>query len=217
MTLDTRTRIVLAAMELFGQKGYHATSMSELFSRADVHTGSVYHFFPGKQDVLLAVLAAYRDGIGPMLLEPAWKGVEDPIERVFALLARYRELIVRSDCTYGCPIGSVSLELHEPDPAVRELLAANFAAWAAAVKGQLDAAGARIPRDVDRAALAEFTLTTMEGAVMLTRTHRDVAYFDRAIEQLRDCYDRLLAPRPAVKRAKRPKLAGRKQPPARRK
>lgn len=217
MTLDTRTRIVLAAMELFAQKGYHATSMSELFSRADVHTGSVYHFFPGKQDVLLAVLAAYRDGIGPMLLEPAWKGEKDPIERVFALLARYRELIVRSDCTYGCPIGSVSLELHEPDPAVRELLAANFAAWAAAVKEQLDAAGARIPRDVDRAALAEFTLTTMEGAVMLTRTHRDVAYFDRAIEQLRDCYDRLLVPPRTVKRAARPKQSKRKPSPARRK
>lgn len=205
MTLDTRTRIVLAAMELFAQKGYHATSMSELFSRADVHTGSVYHFFPGKQDVLLAVLAAYRDGIGPMLLEPAWAGEDDPIERVFALLARYRELIERSDCTYGCPIGSISLELHEPDPAVRELLAANFAAWAAAVKEQLDAAGPRIPADVDRAALAEFALTTMEGAVMLTRTHRDVAYFDRAIEQLRDCFDRLLVKGRPSKRTAKPR------------
>ncbi len=223
MTLDTRTRIVLAAMELFAQKGYHATSMSELFSRADVHTGSVYHFFPGKQDVLLAVLAAYRDGIGPMLLEPAWAGEDDPIERVFALLARYRELIEHSECTYGCPIGSISLELHEPDPAVRELLAANFSAWAAAVKEQLDAAGARIPPDVDRAALAEFALTTMEGAVMLTRTHRDVGYFDRAIEQLRDCFDRLLVPSRSAKgtrgekRATAPKPAKRKASPARRK
>lgn len=196
MTLDTRSRIVGAAMELFWEKGYHATSMAELFARADVNTGSLYHFFPGKQDVLMAVLAAYRDGIGPMLLEPAWRGVDDPVDRVFALLGRYRQLIVQSECTYGCPIGSIALELHEPDPAVRELLAANFSAWASAVRQQFAEAGPRLPAEVDHEALAEFALTTMEGAVMLTRTHRDVGYFDRAIAQLRDYVDRLLAAAP---------------------
>ena len=191
MTADTRTRIVRAAMELFWEKGYQSTSMADLFARADINAGSLYHFFPGKQDVLVAVLSAYRDGIGMMLLEPAWAGVVDPIERVFALLDRYRALIVQTDCTYGCPIGSIALELHEPDPAVRELLAANFSAWAGAVEQQIAAAGKRLPADVDRRALAEFVLTTMEGAVMLTRTHRDVGYFDRAIGQLRAYFERL--------------------------
>lgn len=200
MTLDTRARIVRAAMEMFGEKGYHATSMAELFARADVNAGSLYHFFPGKQDVLLAVLSAYRDGIEPMLLAPAWEGVDDPVERVFALLARYRQLIVATDCAYGCPIGSVALELHEPDPAVRELLSANFTKWAAAVRDQLDTAAARLPADVDRRGLAELVLTTMEGAVMLCRTHRDVAYFDRAVAQLRDYFDRLVGEAPGTRR-----------------
>lgn len=195
MTVDTRTRIVRAAMELFWEKGYQSTSMADLFARADINAGSLYHFFPGKQDVLVAVLAAYRDGIGMMLLEPAWAGVDDPIERVFSLLDRYRALIVQTDCTYGCPIGSIALELHEPDPAVRELLAANFSAWVSAVEKQIAAAGKRLPADVDRRALAEFVLTTMEGAVMLTRTHRDVGYFDRAVGQLRAYFERLEVPR----------------------
>jgi TetR/AcrR family transcriptional regulator, transcriptional repressor for nem operon len=194
VTADTRTRIVRAAMELFWEKGYQSTSMADLFARADINAGSLYHFFPGKQDVLVAVLAAYRDGIGMMLLEPAWAGVADPIERVFALLDCYRALIVQTDCTYGCPIGSIALELHEPDPAVRELLAANFSAWASAVEQQIAAAGKRLPADVDRRALAEFVLTTMEGAVMLTRTHRDVGYFDRAVGQLRAYFERLEVP-----------------------
>lgn len=191
MTLDTRERIVRAAMGLFWEKGYQSTSMAELFTRAEVNSGSFYHFFPGKQDVLLAVLGAYRDGIGAMLLQPAWAGVADPIERVFALLDRYRMLIVQTGCTYGCPIGSIALELHEPDPAVRELLAANFTAWSQAIEAELVSAGERLPAQVDRRALAEFALTTMEGGVMLTRTHRDVAYFDRAVQQLRSYIDRL--------------------------
>ena len=133
MNKDTRQRIIHAAMELFWLKGYASTSIADILSRSQVNSGSLYYFFPGKQDVLIAVLEAYRDGICPMLLEPAWGDVDDPVEKVFALLAQYRRLIVETECEYGCPIGSLALELHEPDPAVRELLAANFTGWVDAV------------------------------------------------------------------------------------
>src|SRR3954469_1307925 len=178
MAKSTRERIVEAAMELFWLKGYGSTSIADILSRSQVNSGSLYYFFPGKQDVLIAVLEAYRDGIGAMLLEPAWAGVDDPVERVFALLARYRQAIVDSDCEYGCPIGSLALELHEPDPAVRGLLAANFDGWIDAVEECWVAAGDRLPPDLDRRAFAAFTLTTMEGGVMLARTYRDLAHFD---------------------------------------
>jgi hypothetical protein len=143
------------------------------------------------------------NGIGPMLLDPVWKSVPDPIDRVFALLAKYRESILSTGCRYGCPIGSLALELHEPDPPVRERLAANFTAWTDAIEGCLRAAGARLPKDLDRAALARFVLTTMEGGVMLARTYRDVAPFDDAVVELRAHFDRLLAGgRPVAKRPK---------------
>ena len=188
---NTRERIVRAAMELFGEKGYQSTSVADILARAGVNAGSVYHFFPGKQDVLLAVLATYRDGIQPMLLAPAWEGVYDPIERIFALLARYRQLIVLTECQFGCPIGSLALELHEPDPAVRKLLAQNFSAWASAVADCVRDAQMALPKGTDASSLANFTLTTMEGGVMLTRTFRDVRYFDRAVSQLRSYFDLL--------------------------
>jgi AcrR family transcriptional regulator len=180
----TRERLIATAMQLFWQKGYGATSVADILQSADAKSGSLYHFFPGKQDLLLAVLARYRDGLRPMLLEPAWAREPDPIARVFALLARYRASIVQTDCTYGCPIGALALELHEPDPSVREALAVNFQAWTAAVEDCLVRAGDRLPADVDRRELAELVLTVMEGGVMQARTHRDVAYFDRSVRQL---------------------------------
>jgi hypothetical protein len=100
-------------------------------------------------------------------------------------------MIVETDCTYGCPIGSLALELHEPDPRVRELLAENFQNWTAAIVRCLDAAGKRLPRGTDKQALAQFVLTAMEGGVMQARTHLDVAYFDRAVEQLRAHFELL--------------------------
>ena len=172
-------------MELFWLKGYNSTSIADLLSRTQLNSGSLYNVFPSKQDVLVGVLEAYRDGIGQMLLEPAWGAVEDPIEKIFALLSFYRAAIVESDHTFGCPIGSLALELHEPDPVVRGLLVQNFSAWVAAVRACLELAGNRLPGAIDRQALAEFVLTTMEGGVMQARTYRDAGYFDRGVAQLR--------------------------------
>lgn len=191
MTLGTRERLVYAAMNLFARKGYGSTSVADILNEAGVHAGSLYYIFPGKQDVLLAVLDAYRQGLHPMLLQPAWKDISDPIERVFALLNSYRALLVTSECSYGCPIGSIALELHEPDPAVRELLAANFEGWIAAVEGCFHDAAERLPPNVDRRALAVFALTTMEGGVMLSRTTRTIDGFDDAVRMLRQYVDQL--------------------------
>jgi AcrR family transcriptional regulator len=179
-------------MELFWEKGFQSTSVADILSRSQVHSGSLYHFFPGKQDVLAAVLEAYRDGIETWLLQPAWSGVDDPIERIFALLNGYRTQLVTTDCTYGCPIGSLALELHEPDPGIRDLLSVNFRQWVDAIETCLVAAGDRLPATLDRRGLAEFTLTVMEGAIMQARTYRDIASFDRNIAVLRAHIDMLI-------------------------
>jgi hypothetical protein len=119
------------------------------------------------------------------LLEPAWASVDDPVEQLFALLDRYRRALIESDCTYGCPIGSLALELHEPDSPVRELLAANFRAWVDAVESSLAQASDRFPEGTDLRAIAELALNVMEGGVMQARTFRDIAHFDRGVQQLR--------------------------------
>ncbi len=188
---DTRMRLAVTAMRLFGEKGYESTSVSDILKAAGANSGSLYHFFPTKQDLLLEVLRLYRDGIGPMLLEPAWAGTSDPIEKVFALLASYRRALEGTECLYGCPIGSLALEIHEPDPPVRELLAINFDGWVDAVERCYAEAGERLPRDLDRRGLAIFTLTAMEGGVMQARTQRSLDAFDRSIAMLRDYVTRL--------------------------
>jgi AcrR family transcriptional regulator len=186
---ETRERIVMAAMELFWEKGYGSTSISDILKKAGANSGSLYHFFPAKQDVLTAVLDAYVHGIRPMLLDPAWEGVDDPTERIFVLLGRYRQFLIDTDYFYGCPIGSLALEIHEPDPVVRELLVANFSAWTDAIKECLDATPERLPPDADRKALAQFVLTTMEGAVMQARTFRSLEPFDASVDQLRNYFN----------------------------
>jgi TetR/AcrR family transcriptional regulator, transcriptional repressor for nem operon len=193
MAESTRERLVGTAMQLFSEEGYESTSIADILGAAGANSGSLYHFFPTKQDLLIEVLRTYRDGIVPMLLAPAWAGITDPIDKVFALLARYRQALADTDCFYGCPIGSLALEIHEPDPPVRELIAANFDGWVAAVEQCFVDAGDRLPRNLDRHGLAVFTLAAMEGGVMQSRTHRRLESFDRSIAMLRDYVSRLQA------------------------
>lgn len=190
---ETRERIVGVAMQLFWEKGYASTSIADILKAANANSGSLYHFFPGKQDLLIAVLDMYLAGIDEMLLQPLWENVPDPIDRVFALLNGYREHLRATECQYGCPIGYLALEIHEPDPPVREKIAANFNQWVDRVETCLNDAGARLPKNLDRRALAHFVLTTMEGAVMQSRTYRTIDKFDSSISQLRQYFDMLVS------------------------
>lgn len=189
---DTRQNLIRVAMELFATKGYGSTSIADILQAADARSGSLYYFFPGKQDLLLAVLQTYENGIHEMLLEPAWRDIDDPIDQVFALLGFYRLALSRTECTYGCPIGNLALEIQEPDPPVREHLQANFDAWVRAVEGRFREATHRFPPGTDCRRLATFTLVTMEGGVMLSRTARSLEPFDDAIGQLRTHIETLM-------------------------
>lgn len=191
MNSATRDRIVMTALEMFYEKGYNSTSIADILSRSQVHSGSLYHFFPGKQDLLVAVLEFYRDGIKENLLDIAWVGVDDPIEKIFALLNGYRTGLLMSDYAHGCPIGNLALEISEPDPRIRALLQVNFEGWINAIEQCLLDADDRLPADLDRRALAEFILTTMEGAIMQSRTARDIGVFDRNVSVLRSHMDML--------------------------
>lgn len=188
---STRDRLVHAARELFWRKGYNSTSVAEILEAADANSGSLYHYFPTKQALLVAVLDWYADNLEPEIVDPAAERTSDPIERVFAILDGYRRALLATDLTFGCPIGNVALEIQEPDPEVREGLALNFDRWCAAVEACFEEAGDRLPEDLDRRALSRFVLTTMEGGVMQARTHRRIEPFDASVRMLRDYVSRL--------------------------
>lgn len=200
---DTRQRLVEAARDLFLAQGYQGTGIAQILKHAGANSGSLYHYFPTKEDLLMAVLGWYQDHIQDDLLDLHTAHLDDPIERVFGLLDGYRKMLEGCGFVVGCPIGNLALELANSHPGARPLLQANFDQWVDAVTGFLDAAADRLPEDLDRRALAVHILTAMEGGVMLARTYRSLEPFDRTVTHLRGYLDLLLqqgsvwsAPRP---------------------
>jgi AcrR family transcriptional regulator len=192
MKSETRERLVETARRLFHEHGYTATGIAQILEAANARSGSLYYFFPTKEDLLLAVLQKYEELLWPMVIQPVFERVADPVERVFGILDGYRRQLLATKYQSGCPIGNLALELTNSIPAARALLAANFSGWRKAIEQCLGDASGRLPACVDREQLALFVLTTMQGAVMLARTYHSIEPYDAAVTQLRDYFDRLL-------------------------
>jgi TetR/AcrR family transcriptional regulator, transcriptional repressor for nem operon len=201
----TRERIIEAARELFFKQGYTATGVAQILKTAEANSGSLYHFFPSKEDLLVAVLEKYRTMLEPRVLRPAFDRTTDPIERLFAVLAGYRLLLEATHFELGCPIGNLALEVTNSQPEARRLIIENFKAWCEAIRELIEDAADRFPPDIEPAALATHVLATMEGSVMLARAYRSFEPFDQAISQLRNYIRRLMRERSGerTKRRKR--------------
>jgi len=50
-----KEEILLVALKLFAKQGYHATSISEIATKANISKGLLYNYFKNKKDLLLQV------------------------------------------------------------------------------------------------------------------------------------------------------------------
>ena len=192
MKTATRDRLVKVARTLFWEQGYAATGIAQILEIAGARSGSLYYFFPTKEDLLLAVLEQYKDLLDPAVVRPVFERVSDPIERIFGILDGYRKQLIATKYQHGCPIGNLALEVSNDLPAARKAVAENFTGWRKVIEMCLADAAGRLPQGLDRQSLALFVLTTMEGAVMLARSYRSTEPYDAAVTHLREYFARLL-------------------------
>jgi AcrR family transcriptional regulator len=116
--LATRRRVLDAAETLFARLGFEPTSMADVAERAGVGVGTLYHHFPDKRALLLALIDDWGDRQlarnRPLVLDPA-----QDLRRLLAggLFQASRELRKNGG------LRLVLLELGERDPDVRSRLA----------------------------------------------------------------------------------------------
>src|SRR5579862_4243658 len=200
---DTRERLITSARLLFWERGFAGTSMADLLGHAQVNSGSFYHFFESKEALLRAVLETYVDALRPMVVDPAFATTHDPLARIFAILAGYRERILQTNCTYGCPLGRLALEIDPENRPAHRLIAENFRGWIGAVRECVDQLKPRLPPGSDAEALSTYVLAVMEGGVMISRSYGSVDPFDNAVKQLRHHFNALLASKPLRAKTKK--------------
>lgn len=87
---ETREAIDAAAVELFAELGYHATSMRAIASAAGVQPAAIYHWYPSKE----AILVQFQDEFMDRLTENVAAAVERQRHPALRLAAAVREHVV---------------------------------------------------------------------------------------------------------------------------
>jgi hypothetical protein len=91
----------------------------------------------------------------------------------------------------GCPVMATAADLAGTDSAVNEQLRPALDGWARAVVDQLGRMGLTGDRSH---ALATLMISTLEGAIMWARVHRDVGALDTVVTELSPLLDAQLGP-----------------------
>jgi AcrR family transcriptional regulator len=105
----TKQRIIQAANRLFYRRGFNRTSFTDIVDASGVPRGNIYYYYRTKEEILLAALEHRMRIIDNMLHE--WdRKFSNPLDR----LKRFVRVMVAGDestALYGCPMGSLNMEL----------------------------------------------------------------------------------------------------------
>jgi AcrR family transcriptional regulator len=79
---DKQKKIIVAAIESFSEKGYAATSTSEIAKKAGVAEGTIFRHYKTKKELLISIVAPLMTKlIGPIIVNDFHKVLDQPYEK----------------------------------------------------------------------------------------------------------------------------------------
>ena len=83
---DKKTAVLQATLELISEQGFHATPMSQIAQKANIGVGTIYRYFPSKEDLINSLYIQVKS----RLAQHVFKNHLDkkPVRKSFVLLIR---------------------------------------------------------------------------------------------------------------------------------
>ena len=176
-----RDCILDAGLKVMFRKGYGGAGVRDIVAEAPAPQGSFTNHFRSKEEFAREVLDLYFADLKRLVAEV----LGDPNRRPRERLRRYLDLItdrlVEAEFTRGCLIGDFSLEAAPQIEMLRTRLSEIFVEWCAPFAACI-AEGQAAGEIVDSFAphdLAEFLLSSWEGAILRMKVERSAAPLER--------------------------------------
>ena len=176
-----RKRLLDSTSELLHRQGYAATGLSEILERSGAPKGSLYFHFPGgKEELVAAALEQSSDGLTQML-EAMLAASPTLVTAVRTVVRFFAGQLESSKFEKGCPIATVALEQAARSDALHGVCAATYRRWHLLIEQRLVRDGIA-PARAD--SLANLILSSIEGALLVSRAHRSTEPLERAGREL---------------------------------
>jgi TetR/AcrR family transcriptional regulator, transcriptional repressor for nem operon len=193
---ETRKMILERAAPLFNQQGYAGVSLSDIMHATELEKGGIYNHFVSKEQIALASFD-YAWGLVQGHTRQALANKTHAVDRLYAFAAAFLDLADGSLLPGGCPIMNTAIDADDTFPALRERARNAMNVWRASLhriinKG-IELQELRPETEVDT--FATFFISTLEGAVMLSKLYGDLTYLHHAIAYVNTRIDSLALPR----------------------
>lgn len=87
-------RILNAAIEVIGKKGYHEAKIRDISEIADVAEGTIYNYFTNKKDILVSIFKVKLDEYTKLANNELEK-TDNPVEKIKILINYHLNLCVK--------------------------------------------------------------------------------------------------------------------------
>jgi TetR/AcrR family transcriptional repressor of nem operon len=171
MATDTYTRILDSAQSLIVTRGYNAFSYADISAEVGVGKATIHHHFPGKADLVVAVIARYRkataDGLSAMAAQEPRAG------RRLQSYIGFWEQCIRTNNAPFCIAALLAAELPSLPPEVAGEVKAHFDELSGWITGFIDE-GLRNGelKSADSAEItARMLIASVHGAMLAARAH----------------------------------------------
>lgn len=182
---DNQQRIIEAANTLFYRQGFNQTSFSEIADEAHLPRGNFYYYFKSKDDILNAVIEDRIKRLRIMLSE--WTSQistpKDKLHRFLAMLMNSEADLIR----YGCPIGSLSVELSKTQLTMQSRAKDMFDVFVTWLIPQFEALG----HIADARKMALRLLAKAQGVSLISNAYADTTFLQTEIAELNNWIDQL--------------------------
>ena len=192
-SVDTRNRLVQAAVELILRQGYTATSVGEICVRAGVTKGGFFHYFENKEAIGMAAAEAWFATVASMLREAVEKAGPDPLRRLHAFFDALEAFTKTPGRVCACVVGMLSQEMALVHPGFQAVVARHFTAWTGILKELLVAAKGKRPpvNDFDPEEVAWFVNALWQGSIVVVKAVQKPELFHQNLRMARGMVDRL--------------------------
>lgn len=210
--VDTRQKLFGATISSIAEKGYAATAVDEICTKAGVTKGAFFHHFPSKQSLTVAAVNDWAEKCDTFYAAASYHQFNDPLDRVLGFLDFRKKMLRAPMALISCPVGTMIQEVFETHPDILRACEECISGQVATVESDIAEAIRRygVGSQWTAKSLALHTHAVLQGIYILAKANGNVAVAEESIDHLHR-YVELLFRRPETKRvSKEPKKNSRK-------
>jgi TetR/AcrR family transcriptional regulator, transcriptional repressor for nem operon len=183
----TRDKVLDAAFCEIHRSGFQAASIANILASTGLTKGALYHHFPTKQALGLAVVdEIISKRLDAILFRPL-RDSDHPVEALLQTMAGMGER-ASSLTMLGCPLNNLMQEMSPLDNEFKDHLNDVLNAWRTTIEDALQRGKAQgvVRDDVDCHAAALFIVSAWEGCVGIAKNLQSAAALISCMGQLQD-------------------------------